>query len=73
MVIYFVFVMIDMVEHPGLKLLTPKSYTSNELSKSFNSIAVTNSGELFLNKKQIQLSQLEEKLQILEINEESAD
>ena len=73
LLIYFVLMMIEMVEHPGLKLITARSYTSNELTKSFNSIGINQLGELYLNKKKINLINLEEELQLLELDDQTRE
>lgn len=69
LLIYFVFSMIDMTEHPGVRVDTPASLTSQKLAKSFNSLGVNKEGKYFLNKKQIELDRLQEELELAVIND----
>lgn len=73
LLIYFVFSMIDMTEHPGVKVETPASKTSQKLTKAFHSLGVDKKGDYYLNKKKIELDRLQEELELAVIDDNTKE
>ena len=71
LLIYFVFSMIDMSEHPGIKVDMPAAKTVQNITDPFNSIGINTKGQIFLNKREITLESLEEELEIVKLNDMS--
>lgn len=71
LLIYFVFSMIDMTEHPGIKVDMPAAKTAQSITDPFNSLGINSKGQIFLNKRQITLDSLEEELEIVKLDDVS--
>lgn len=65
--------MLDMTEHPGVRVDTPASLTSQKVTKAFISLGVNKNGEYFLNKKKISLDRLQEELELVVINDNTKE